>query len=159
MSVGYRNEMFEEMNESPEQVKKSLKQRDFNGKVVHCSQFQARSYLQQVGFRGIANNQKMQRLFRFALAAYEDDMFIGCSMVFLDIESPVVAFAVISTDNVATGAELLRKSEDICKIMGFSILKTTNKGFSKEFIRIVDVNRELNDRYSEGQGYYDRILH
>ena len=153
MSTGYRNEMLEELqDEAVSQTENS--KNDFSGKVTHCSQFQARNYLYQSGFRGISNNQQMQRLFRFALAAYEEGMFVGCGMVFLDISSPVVAFAVISTKEPAIGGKILRSIEEICKIMCFQELKLTNKGMTVEFIRSSLVDRSESERYSEGKGCY-----
>lgn len=152
----YRNQMLEELLEEENVSESESKQKDFSGKVVHCSQFQARNYLYQSGFRGIANNQKMQRLFRFALCAYDHGMFAGCSMVFLDILSPVVAFAVVSCKDVGIGSRILEKTEKICEIMGFEVLKLTNTGYSKEFIRLLDIEREEDLRYSEGKGCYVR---
>jgi hypothetical protein len=157
MSTGYRNEMLEELKDE-EVVSSDNSKNDFSGKVTHCSQFQAKNYLYQSGFRGISNNQQMQRLFRFALAAYDSGMFVGCGMVFLDISSPVVAFAVISTKDVAVGGKILRSIEEICKIMCFEELKLTNKGLTVEFIRNSIADRSETERYIEGKGCYVKRL-
>ena len=159
MSTEYRNKMLEEFEEDENSLQAEAQKMDFSGKIVHCSQFQARNFLYQVGFRGISNNQKMQRLFRFALAAYDYGMFIGTAMVFLDIESPVVAFATVSTKQIEVGGKFLESIEAICKIMGFQTVKLTAKGLTKEFIRVVDLKRDKSEHYTEGKGCYVKQLY
>lgn len=153
----YRNEALEELLEVEEDEISGCN--SFDGcKIRHCSRTQAMNFLYNTGFRGISNKKQLDVLFRFALATYKDGMFIGATLVFLDVVETNCCFAVVSSKNVGICAEMLKKSEEICKIMGVSRIKLSNTGYIPKVIQLIEKDRGLYDRYSEGKGCWTKRI-
>jgi len=153
----YRNEALEEILEV-EDSKNTTNGTVEGFKIRHCSRSQAMNFLYNTGFSGISNKKQLDVLFRFGLAVYKDGMFIGTSLAFLDIVLNNCLFLVISSKDVEICTELLRKSEEICKVMGVSVVKLSNTGHIPKVIQLIEKDRGLYDRYSEGKGCWTKRI-
>lgn len=155
--VRYRNEALEELLEVDDTETAGCGSLE-GCKIRHCSRSQAMNFLYNTGFRGISNKKQLDVLFRFALATYKDGMFVGTALVFLDIVESNCCFVVISSKDVSICTEMLRKSEDICRIMGVSRIKLSNTGYVPKIIQLIEKDRGLYDRYAEGKGCWTRRI-
>ena len=92
--------------------------------VLHCSQFNAYKYLHDSGCYGVVNNKQMMRMFRFALAAYVNSLWVGCAIVFLDVVHSNNAYIMgINGESIDIQVELLKKVDEVCRIMAFSSMQ------------------------------------
>lgn len=121
--------------------------------VLHCSQYNAYSYLHDSGCYGIVNNRQLMRMFRFALAAYVSDLWVGCSIVFLDNVHRNTAFIMgINGENIDIMVALLKTTEEVCKTMGFDAIQLCNNSKHTQITGVFNKNRLPDDCFKLEKG-------